>query len=91
MPKLNASDPGLHVEEGLLLDGIALRAGHVAPGREQRAAAVEADLADTGGAVGNRARVAAGEAAHPRAVVSLVQRRVAGRVRAARASASVAI
>ena len=36
------------MEEGLLFDGIALHASHVAPGHIQSAAAVIADLTDAG-------------------------------------------
>ena len=51
------------MEERLLFDGIALRAGNVSPRNIERAAAVEADFADAGLAFGNRAAVTAGEAA----------------------------
>jgi len=56
---------GISVEEGLLLDGIALHAGGVSPGDVEFAAAIEADFADSGLAVWDRAAVAAGEAADP--------------------------
>ena len=54
---------GIGVEERLLLDGIALHSGGVSPGDVELAAAIEADLADSGLAFGDRAAVAAGEAA----------------------------
>jgi hypothetical protein len=52
------------VEERLLLDRIALHAADVAPGDIERAAAVEAHLADASGAVGKGTRVAAGDTAN---------------------------
>jgi len=54
---------GVRVEERFLLDGIALRAGGVSPGDEERAAAVVADFADARPAFGDGAAVSAGEAA----------------------------
>ena len=50
------------MEERLLLDRIALHAADVAPRDVQRAAAVESDLADARGAVGQRTGVPAGDA-----------------------------
>jgi hypothetical protein len=54
---------GVGVEEGLLLDGIALHAGGVSPGDVEFAAAIEANFADSGLTVGDWTTVAAGEAA----------------------------
>ena len=65
----------MRVEERLLLDRIALHAADVPIGNVQHAAAIEADLADAGRAVGNRAGVAAGMAAQPAAVDGLDQLR----------------
>lgn len=48
------------MEEWLLLDGIALHSGNVAVGNVERAAVIEANLADAGLSVGNRATVTAG-------------------------------
>ena len=59
---------GISMEERLLLDGVALHAGGVSPRDIEFATAIEADLADSGLTVGDRAAVAAGEAAH--AIVS---------------------
>jgi hypothetical protein len=63
------------MEKRLLLDGIALRAGGVSPGDVELAAAIEADFADAGLAIGNRATVAAGEAANAVVAEILDQRR----------------
>jgi hypothetical protein len=52
------------VEKWLLLDRIALHSPNVAPWNVERPAAVEANLADAGLAVGNWAAVSAGETAH---------------------------
>jgi len=40
------------MEERLLLDGVALHSGNIAPGNVESAAAIEANLADAGLAVG---------------------------------------
>src|SRR4051812_15986760 len=61
------------MEEGLLLDGIALDSAHITPGNIQLAAAVVADLADAGLALGNRAGMAAGVAAQAIAIERLDQ------------------
>ena len=53
------------MKEGLLLDRIALHAADVAPRHVQRAAVVEAHVADAQRAVGNRALVPARIAAEP--------------------------
>ncbi len=53
------------MKEWLLLDGIVLQSGHVAPGAVERSAPVEAHLAHPLGALGNPAAVPAGHAAHP--------------------------
>jgi hypothetical protein len=55
----------MRVEERLFLNRIALRSGSVSPGNEKRAAAVVADLADSGLAIGNGTAMAAGKTAHP--------------------------
>src|SRR5208282_4847034 len=64
-------------EERLLLDGIALHTGGVSPGHVERAAAVVADFADAGLAVGDGAAVSAGEAADA-VVVELFAERGSG-------------
>ena len=61
------------VEEGLLLDGVALHGLHVAPGHVELAVAIEADLADSGLAFGYGTAVAAGIAAYAMAVDGLPQ------------------
>ena len=66
---------GMGVEERLLLDRIALHAADVAIRHVQHAAAIEAHLADAGGAVGNGTRVAARMTAQPAAVDRLDQLR----------------
>ena len=53
------------MKERFLLDRIALHAADIAVWNVQHAAAVEADLADAGGAVGDGARVTARMAAQP--------------------------
>src|SRR5262249_21356501 len=55
----------MSVEKRLLLYRIALHAADVAPGDEQRAAAIEADLAHPSRAVGQRTAVAARDATQP--------------------------
>src|ERR1039458_3494643 len=57
-----------HVVEGLLLYGVGVHRLHVSPGHIQLAIAMEADLADSGLAIGYRAAVAAGMAADAAAV-----------------------
>jgi hypothetical protein len=64
---------GIGVVKGFLLDGIALKPTDVAPGNVEGAAPVVANLANSGPAVGNRAVVAAGIAAHPVPVELLVE------------------
>jgi len=56
------------VEKRLLLDGIALHSADVAPGNIERTAAVEANFADAGLSVGNRAAVPAGVTAYAVAI-----------------------
>ncbi len=51
---------GVSVEKRLFLDGVTLHSGNVSPGNVERATAVEANLADAGLSLGNRAAVAAG-------------------------------
>src|SRR5260370_28226623 len=59
---------GISVEEGLLLDGVTLNSGNIAPGNIERATVIEANLADAGLSLGNWAAVAAGIAAHSIAI-----------------------
>jgi hypothetical protein len=59
------------VEEWLFLNGIALRARHVAPGDIQLASRVEADLADTRLAFEDRTAVPACVAPNPPLVQTL--------------------
>ena len=73
MPKLKRQAAGPRVEERLLLDGIALQAGRVAPRRVEPSVAVEPDLADADRALGDAAGVTAGHAADPPAGQRLVQ------------------
>ena len=54
---------GMGMEERLFLNGIALHSCGVSPGNVERAAAIEADFADSGLTLRNRAAVAAGKAA----------------------------
>jgi hypothetical protein len=56
------------MEERLLLDGVALHSGNIAPGNVESAAAIEANLADAGLAVGNRTAVSAGIATNAIAI-----------------------
>jgi hypothetical protein len=63
-PKAVGERSRIGVKERLLLDGVALHAGGVSPGDIEFATAIEADFADSGLTVGDRAAVAAGEAAH---------------------------
>jgi hypothetical protein len=65
------------VEEGLLLDGVTLNSGNIAPGNIERATVIEANLADTGLSLGNRAAVAAGIAAYSIAIQLFPKSRVA--------------
>jgi len=59
---------GVGVEERLLFDRVTLHSGNIAPGNVERATVVEANLADTGLSLGNRAAVAAGIAAYAIAI-----------------------
>ncbi len=61
------------MEERLLLDGIALHAAHISPGHVQSAAAVVANLADSGLPFRDGTAMAAGEAAKPIAVELFVK------------------
>src|SRR5215469_7521490 len=63
------------MEERLLLDRITLHTGGVSPRDIERAAAVVADFADSGLAVGNGAAMAAREAADSVVVESFVESR----------------
>ena len=65
------------MEKRLLFDRVTLDSGDIAPGNVERAAVVEANLADTGLSIGNRTAVAAGIAAHPIAIQLFPQSRVA--------------
>jgi len=62
-PEAVGERTGVSMEERLLFDGIALHAGGVTPGGVEFAATVEADFADSGLAIGDRAAMAAGETA----------------------------
>jgi hypothetical protein len=64
------------VEEWLFFDGVALHAGGVSPGNVERTGAVVADFADAGLAFGDRAAMAAGEAADAVVFEFLVERGV---------------
>ena len=61
------------VKEGLLLDRIALHSADVAPRHVKSTALVVTDFADARLAIGNRATVTAGIAAHPVSVQLLVE------------------
>jgi hypothetical protein len=54
----------MSVEEWFLFDWVALSSGGISPGDVERAAAVEADFADSGLAFGDGAAMTASEAAH---------------------------
>jgi hypothetical protein len=62
------------VEERFFLDGIALGSGGVPPGNVEFAAAIEADFANAGLALGDGTTVSAGEAAEAMVVEFLVKR-----------------
>lgn len=62
------------VEEGFFLDGIALGSGGISPGNIEFAAAIEADFANPGLALGDGTTVTAGEAAEAIVVEFLVKR-----------------
>jgi len=64
------------MEKRLLLDRATLNSGDIAPGNIERTAVIEANLADTGLSLGNRAAVAAGIAAHSIAIQLLPKGRV---------------
>ena len=72
-----SKSPGVCVEKWLLLDRVTLHSGDIAPGNVERAAVVEADLADTGLSLGNRATVAAGITADTIAIQFFPKSRVA--------------
>jgi hypothetical protein len=59
---------GISMEEGLLLDGVALHSADVTPRDIERAAAVEPDLADARLTFGDRATMPAGVAANAVAI-----------------------
>jgi hypothetical protein len=61
------------MEERLLLNGIALNSANVSPGNVERAAAVVANLADSGLAVGNRTAMSARKTTHTITVKPLVK------------------
>jgi hypothetical protein len=67
---------GMSVEEGLLLDGIALHSGGISPGNEEFSAAIEADFADSGLAFGDGAAMTAGETAYAIILEMLVESRI---------------
>ena len=64
---------GMGVEERFLFDWVALGSGGVSPGDVERAAAIEADFADSGLAFGDGAAMSASEAAHAIVVELLVE------------------
>jgi hypothetical protein len=65
------------VEKRLLLNWVTLNSGDIAVGNIERATVIEANLADTGLSLGNRAAVAAGIAAHSIAIQLFPEGRVA--------------
>ena len=65
------------VEKRLLLNRVTLNSSDIAPGNVERATVIEANFADTGLSLGNRAAVAAGIAAHSIAIQLLPKSRVA--------------
>ena len=67
-PETVGEGSGISVKKRLLLDWVALHSGDVAPGNVERAPVVEANLADAGLSLGNRAAVAAGITAHAIAI-----------------------
>jgi hypothetical protein len=56
------------VEKRLLLDRVTLNSSNIAPGNVELATVIEANLADTGLSLGNRAAVAAGVAPYSIAI-----------------------
>src|SRR5437764_4862172 len=67
---------GMGMEERLFLNGIALHSCGVSPGNVERAAAIEADFADSGLTFWDGAAVTAGETSDTVIVELLVKRRV---------------
>jgi len=65
------------VEKRLLLNRVTLNSSDIAPGNVERATVIEANLADTGLSLGNRAAVAAGIAAYSIAIQLLPKNGVA--------------
>ena len=64
---------GIGVEEGLLLDGVALHAADVSPGDIEGAVAIETNFADARLTFGDRAAVSASETAHTVPIELFVQ------------------
>ena len=56
--------PGAGVEKGLFLHRVALHAAHIAERDQKLPRPIEANLANTQGAIGNRAAMPASEAPH---------------------------
>jgi hypothetical protein len=65
------------VEKRLLLNRITLNSSDISIGNVERATVIEANLADTGLSLRNRAAVAAGIAAYPIAIQLFPKSRVA--------------
>jgi hypothetical protein len=61
------------VEEGFLLDGIALQSVDISIGNAQRSLVIEPDFTDTGKSGGNRAPMSAGETPDTISVQRFVQ------------------
>src|SRR4029078_9403072 len=72
-PEAVGQRPRMRVEEGLLLDRIALHATDVPPRHEQSPALVVAHLADANRAFGQRAAVVAGKASQPAVAQGFVE------------------
>jgi hypothetical protein len=72
-PEAIGERAGISVKKRFLLDRIALRAGSIAPRDKQRSAAVVADFADAGLALGDGTAMSAGEAANPVVLELLVK------------------
>jgi hypothetical protein len=64
------------MEKRFLFDGVALQSSGISPRNVERTTAIEADLADAGLTLGNRAAMAAGETANTIVVEFFVERSV---------------
>ena len=76
-PKTVGERAGISVEEGLLLNRVALHSGDISPGNVEGAATIVANLTDTGLSLANWAAVAAGIAADAVAIQFLPESGVA--------------